>query len=158
MQSIPLQAEYCVTSRRNDSLGSRGRWRIFAALCAGSLGLALVFAAVGAWPILPYSALEMAVLFAAFWCIGRHAGDWEQLRVDGDRVIVERECAGILTRHEFNRAWTRLESERSASGRALRLALRSAGKRVEIGGELTPPQRERLARDLRRALAGRQDL
>ena len=155
MQSIPLQAEYCFTSRRNDSLGSRGRWRIFATLCAVSLGLALVFAAVGAWPILPYSVLEMAVLFTAFWYVGRHAGDWERLRVDGDRVIVERECAGILTRHEFNRVWTRLESERSVSGRALRLALCSAGKRVTIGDELTPPQRERLARDLRRALATR---
>ena len=155
VQSIPLQTEYCVTSRRNDSLGSRGRWRIFAVLCTASLGLSLVFAAVGAWPILPYSALEMSVLFAAFWCIGRHAGDWERLRVGGDRVIVERERAGVLTRYEFNRLWTRLESERSASGRALRLALCSAGMRVAIGGELTPPQRERLARDLRRALAGR---
>jgi uncharacterized membrane protein len=155
VQSIPLQAEYCVTSRRNDSLGSRGRWRIFAALCAVSLGLALVFATVGAWPILPYSVLEMAVLFAAFWCIGRHAGDWERLRVDGDSIIVERECAGIVTRHEFNRCWTRLESERGASGTALRLALCSAGKRVAIGGELTPPQRARLARELRRALAAR---
>ena len=119
------------------------------------MGLALAFAAVGAWPILPYSALEMAVLFAAFWTIGRHAGDWERLRVDGDRVILERESAGALTRHEFNRCWTRLESERSLSGGAPRLALCSAGKRVAIGGDLTPSQRERLARDLRRALAAR---
>jgi uncharacterized membrane protein len=155
VQSIPLQAAYSVTSRRNDSLGSRGRWRIFAALCATSLGLALVFAAVGAWPVLPYSALEMAVLFTAFWCIGRHAGDWERLRVEGDLVIVERECAGVLTRHEFNRCWTRLESERGTTGPALRLALCSAGKRVTIGAELTPLQRERLARELRRALAAR---
>jgi uncharacterized membrane protein len=155
VQSIPLQAEYCVTSRRNDSLGSRARWRVFAALCAGSLGLAVVFAAVGAWPVLPYSALEMAVLFAAFWSIGRHADDWERLRVDGDRVIVEHECAGVLSRHEFNRCWTRLEYERSAYGRAPRLALCSGGRRVTIGGDLALQQRERLAYELRRALAAR---
>jgi hypothetical protein len=45
VQSIPVEIAYCVTSRRNDSLGSRGRWRIFAALCTASAGLALAFAA-----------------------------------------------------------------------------------------------------------------
>ncbi len=43
VQSIPVEVAYCVASRRNDSLGSRGRWRIFAALCTVSVGLALAF-------------------------------------------------------------------------------------------------------------------
>ena len=105
----PLAApDYCVTSRRNDSLGSKGRWRIFAALCGVSFGLALTFAALGAWPVLPYSGLEMGVLFWAFRWLERHAADWEKVSVHGDRVIVERQRAGVLTRREFNRFWTRL--------------------------------------------------
>ena len=43
VQSIPVEVACCVTSRRNHSLGSRGRWRIFAALCTVSVGLALAF-------------------------------------------------------------------------------------------------------------------
>ena len=155
MQSIPVEPAYCVTSRRNDSLGPRGRWQIFAALCAVSFGLALAFAAFGAWMVLPYSALEMVALFLAFWCIGRHAADWERLSVHGDRVIIERERAGILTRHEFNRCWTRLESDRGEWGRVARLAVCSAGERVPFGDDLAAAERESVAKDLRRALAAR---
>jgi uncharacterized membrane protein len=155
VQSIPVEAAYCVTSRRNDSLGSRGRWQIFAALCTASFGLALAFAAFGAWMVLPYSVLEMGVLFLAFRWIGRHAADWERLSVSGDRVIIERERAGILTRHEFNRCWTRLEADRGESGRMARLALCSAGERVPFGDDLPAAERESVARNLRRALAAR---
>jgi uncharacterized membrane protein len=155
MQSIPFEAAYCVTSRRNDSLGSRGRWRIFAALCTVSFGLALAFAAFGAWLVLPYSALEMGVLFLAFRWFGRHATDWERLSVNGDRVIIEREHAGILARHEFNRSWTRLESIHGELGSFPRLVLCSAGERVPFGDDLSAAERESVAKDLRRALAAR---
>jgi len=38
-------------------------------------GLALVFAALGAWLILPFAGLEVALLCAAFWAIARRAGN-----------------------------------------------------------------------------------
>src|SRR2546428_8675952 len=60
---IPLlsaEPEFCVVSRRNDSLGSRWRWRGYASLCVVSFGLALGFAAFGAWVGLPYFPLGMA--------------------------------------------------------------------------------------------------
>jgi len=43
VQSIPVEVAYCVASRRNHSLGSRGRWRIFAGLCTVAVGLAHAF-------------------------------------------------------------------------------------------------------------------
>jgi uncharacterized membrane protein len=153
VQSIPVDAVYCVTSRRNDSLGTRGRWQIFAALCAASMGLALAFAAFGAWLVLPYSVLEMGVLFLAFSWINRHAADWERLSVNGDRVIVERERAGVLSRHEFNRCWTRVEAEGGKFGSVPRFALCSAGKRVPFGDDLPVAERSIVAKNLRRALA-----
>ena len=84
---LPAAPEFCVTSRRNDSLGSR--WRLFASLVVVSFGFALGFATFGAWMVLPYSALEM----------------------------------------------------------------RSAGKCVAVGEELSAAERIALARNLRRALA-----
>jgi hypothetical protein len=91
VRSIPFEAAYCVTSRRNDSLGSRRRWQIFAALCAVSFGLAVAFAAFGAWLVLPYSVLEMVVLFLAFRWIGREAG--ERVPFGDDLSAAEREHA-----------------------------------------------------------------
>lgn len=155
VHAIPVDTPYCVTSRRNDSLGTRGRWQIFAALCTVSLGLALAFAAFGAWLVLPYSALEMGVLFLAFSWVGRHAADWERLCVDEQRVIVERERGGIRTHYEFNRCWTRLESEGGAFGSPPRLTVCSAGERVAFGDDLSAEERNIVAKNLRRALAAR---
>jgi uncharacterized membrane protein len=149
------EPEFCVVSRRNDSLGSRWRWRVFASFCVLSFALALGFAAFGAWMVLPYSALEMAVLYLAFRWFERRAADWERVSVCGDQVIVERECAGVRSRHEFNRYWVRVELEESASSRPPRLALRYAGRAVPFGDELPAAERASVARHLRRALAAR---
>ena len=145
--------EYSVIARRNDSLGSRGRWLIFAALCAVSLGLALAFAAFGAWLVLPYSVLEMVVLFLAFWFFERHAGDWERLSIEGDRVIVERQRGGVGSRQEFNRFWTRLEWEPGHFGRSPQLTVCHGKARVPFGANLAADTRQAIVRDMRRALA-----
>ncbi|HUH92693.1 MAG TPA: DUF2244 domain-containing protein [Casimicrobiaceae bacterium] len=154
--SLPTEPEFCVVSRRNDSLGSRGRRGLFASLCVVSFGLALGFAALGAWLVLPYSALEMAVLYLAFRWFDRHAADWERLSVCGDRVILERETGGVYTRRECNRFWARVELEESdALRRAPRLVLRLAAEREPFGDELRAEERVAVARQLRRALAVR---
>ena len=155
---IPLlsaKPEFCVVSRRNDSLGSRWRWRVYASLCIVSFGLALGFAAFGAWMVLPYSALEMAVLYLAFRWMERHAADWERISICGDHVIVERERAGTRTRREFNRYWARVEMDEGAFNHPPRLVLWFAGQGMSFGDELPALERAIVARDLRRALAAR---
>jgi uncharacterized membrane protein len=147
------EAEFCVISRRNDSLGPRARWSLFASLCAVSFGLALGFAAFGAWMVLPYSAAEMGVLFWVWRWFERHASDWERVTITGDRVIVERESAGVRTRREFNRCWTRLEIDEGAALTAPRLALRSEGESIRFGDALPVHERDSIARELRRALS-----
>ena len=126
---LPADLEYCVVARRNDSLGTRRRWLVFGALALVSLGLALVFALAGAWPVLPYAALEVGVLAVAFACVERHAGDWERLTVVGDRVVVERAVAGRQERREFNRLWVRVEVTRAGiQPRAARHAAQCRGR------------------------------
>jgi len=147
------ESEFCVISRRNDSLGTRACWRFFGSLCVVSFGLALGFAAFGAWMVLPYSALEMTVVYLAFRWFERHATDWERLSVSGDRVVVERECAGVRSRREFNRFWVRIEMRDGGFGRSPRLTLRFAGEGVSFGHELRTVARAIVARDLQRAPA-----
>jgi uncharacterized membrane protein len=150
---LATEPEFCLVSRRHDSLGSLWRWSLFASLCFVSLGLGLGCAALGAWLVLPYSALEMAVLYWAFRWIERHATDWERVSVCGDRVIVERERAGVRMRQEFNRCWARVEIEDGGLNRPPRLKLRFAGRDVPFGGELPVAQRRCVARELHRVLA-----
>jgi uncharacterized membrane protein len=151
--SFQDRSEFCAMSRRNDSLGSRARWRLFAVLCAASLGMGLTFAALGAWLVLPYSVVEMGVLCWAFSWIERHAGDWERVTVQGDRIVVERNRAGTRTERELSRFWTHLELEDHAGNRTPRLVLRHRGETLRFGDELTAQERAAIARDLRRVLS-----
>src|SRR5437764_15068408 len=88
-----VDPEFCVVSRWNLSLPARTRWRIFGLLAAVSLTLASAFVAAGAWMVLPYSVLELAVLVLAFRYIERGELDWERLSVAGARGSV-RGCLG----------------------------------------------------------------
>jgi uncharacterized membrane protein len=146
----PADVEYCVVARGNDSLGRRHRWQIFAVLACVSLGLAVAFAAAGAWPVLPYSVLELGVLACAFvWC-ERHAGDWERLSVAGDRVVVECCVGGKRERREFNRHWLRVEVEREGFGRSPKVFLRGSGASWEFGHALPEGERLEVVRELRK--------
>jgi uncharacterized membrane protein len=141
---------FCVVARGNNSLGREQRWGVFAALAAISLLLASVFAWVGAWPVLLYSAAEMVLLGLAFYVVERRAQDWERLTVDGDRVIVERQRAGRHERHEYNRFWVRIDYGEDRFGSPARLTLRSSGAALNFGEALPASQRRALARELRR--------
>lgn len=151
--SLDAEGEFSLTSRRHDAIGPRGRWWLFASLCGLSFGFALMFAVRGAWPVLPYSALEMAVLFWAFHRFERRMADWERIAICGDRVIVESERSGVRTRREFNRQWLRVELEERSFGRPPTLALRYAGQRTTFGEALPAGERIRVGRELRRVLA-----
>src|SRR5262245_21234451 len=96
---------YTLVARRNNSLSSTGRLVVYGFLFVVSVGIALAFAMLGAWPILPFAGLEMLVLFLAFRYVDRHAADYERIAIDRDRVEVEFCEAGTHRRHELNRLW-----------------------------------------------------
>src|SRR5436190_172514 len=81
--------EFCVVTRRNNSLSTRRRLLVFALLCAGSMAVAAVVVVMGAWVVLPYSLLELTLLAAAFWYVERTSKDWERLTIKGDHVVFE---------------------------------------------------------------------
>ena len=152
---LPAGLEYCVVARRNDSLGRRPRWRVFGALAAVSLVLAAAFAVVGAWPVLPYSVLEILLLGCAFYYVERRAEDWERLTIAGDRVVVEQVAGGKRERHEFNRYWLRVEVDPCGFGRSPQVWLRSGSDAWAFGTALPVAERLAVAQELRRLTGAR---
>jgi uncharacterized membrane protein len=141
--------EFVYTARRNNSLSSIGRRFVFGFILTVSLGIAVAFSLVfGAWPILPFAGIEMAVLYLAFRYIDRHAGDYERITIRGDSVAVEVREGSRVTRQELNRCWAQVVCE----GGHARLALRSHGREVEVGRHLSDDQRAEMALELRREL------
>jgi uncharacterized membrane protein len=152
----PHEPEYCVVARHRAGLARGSRWIAFGVAASASLGVAVSFAVAGAWPVLPYSALELAVLGAAFFAVERRARNFERLTVDGDRVIVERSVGGRIERREFNRWWLKVEMEGGDNAaREPELRLRFAGEAMDFGKALPPGRRVEVAQALRRLTAGR---
>lgn len=142
---------YTCTARRNNSLSSAGRFFAFGFILAVSLGIALAFTWVfGAWLILPFAGAEMLVLYLAFRYADRHAGDYEHVAIEGDRLNVEVFEGGPMSRFEFNRCWAQVV----CAGDGSRLALRSHGRELEIGRHMNEEQRLAVARELNRELRG----
>ena len=144
--------EYVSIVRRNNSLSSSGRLRVFGFLLVVSLGIASGFSLMfGAWPILPFAGIEMAVLFAAFRYIERHAADYERIAIRGALVSVEVQDGSNVMRREMNRYWSHVVCAHDGS----RIALRSHGREVEVGRHLSEDRRLKLARELERELKAR---
>jgi uncharacterized membrane protein len=138
-------AEFVHTARRNNSLSSSGRQLVFGLILTVSLGIAAAFSIIfGAWPILPFAGIEMAVLYIAFRYIDRHAGDYERITIQGDSVAVEVREGTQVSHFRLQRCWAQVVCQPEGA----RLALRSHGREIELGRHLCAEQRLEMARDL----------
>jgi len=139
----------CWFLRRNCSVTPAQLGRLYASLCAVSLGVGMFFWFQGAVLVLPFAWLELAAVGIAFLAYARHAADGETIRLRGRQLVVELESAGHLQRAEFDRERVRVEP--SAADRSL-IELSGQGRRVNIGRYLRPELRPELAQEIRRAL------
>ena len=143
------RADHVYTARRNNSLSSSARLFVFGFILIVSLGIAAAFSLIfGAWPIMPYAAIEMVVLYLAFRYVDRHAGDYERVTICGGNVSIEVHEGTDVTRFELQRYWVRVACDPHGS----RLVLRSHGREVEIGRNLSGGQRLEMARELAREI------
>lgn len=143
--------EFALAARRNNSLTSFDRIVAFGLIAFVSVSIAAAFACVGAWLILPFTGIEVLVLYLAWRWIERHALDYERLTIAGDVVTIEVADVGRLQRFEFNRWWTQVVCARDGAS----LALRSHGRQVEFGRYFTDEQRLAAAGALRQRLRER---
>lgn len=141
-------AECTVMVRPNCSLSPTARRFFLLFIACVAFGIALVFAWLGAWLVLPFAGLEVGLLAWAFRELERHAQDYERISICGDRVLVERRDAEQVSREEFNRYWARLVTVSDPRG-AARVLLRSHGRQVELGRALAPEARAIMLYELR---------
>ncbi len=139
--------EFSLTARRNCSLQVAERWRAFWLIAVVSATIALGFAAIGAWLVLPFAGLELAGLWVAFRQFSLVADDFERVTIKGDRLLVESCTRGRVRRYEWNRRWTQVVVR--DGGGSCQVALRSHGKEIEFGRSLSGGARLDAARRLK---------
>ena len=141
--------------RPNRSLTPRQQRLFFLFMCTVVLGIAGAFAMRGFWPVLPFAGLEIAVLAYALWHCARSGTVTEVISVAPDRISVDKGRGDLARVWETPLAWAQVRLD--DSGRdwyPSRLVIRSHGKEVQLGGFLNEDERQRLAVELRRAVAG----
>jgi uncharacterized membrane protein len=142
--------EFSQMTRRNCSLSPTGRKLFLAVIITNTAFLAFVWAALGAWPVLPWAGLELVILTFAFYWIGRYDGDYEQLTISHATVRYETRERGVMRRFECNRAWSQVVCR--MRGRRCSLALRYQGAEVSLGRLMSDEGRFSLAQELRQQL------
>jgi len=127
----------------------------FFAGCFAAVGA--YFASLGAWLVLPFAGLELAVLAAGFYLSALSGHTTEVIEVDGSDLRVLRGRRGLEEVARFPAHWTRVMLRRDPRGwYPSRLLLACHGKGVEIGSKLVEAEREDLACSLQETLGFRQ--
>lgn len=137
--------------KRNCSLTPQQVAMCFGLLCVMSCGVGLFFWSQGVWQILPFTAVELSMVGAAFVLYARHATDGECIRLEPGRLVVELESAGRLQRTEFAREWVRIAPQRD-SGALIEVC--AGDRKVRVGRFMRAELRPALAREIRQALHG----
>ena len=137
-----------VVVRPNRTLTLRGMTVLFAGLTIVVLTIGIGFTLAGAWPVLPFAGLELAVVGGVLYRLFRHADDHDRIMVDRERVTVIRQRGRREWRDEFQRYWTRVTLERGRGWYPSRLKVGSHGRFVVIAAGVNEKERESLSATL----------
>ena len=134
-------------SAPNRSLGPEARRRVLVAIAATIFVIAAGAVAIGAWLVMPFAGLEIAVLALAFHLVAVHDTDFERLEIGDYEVRIEVREARQVTRFVAHRPWARVVFRER--GARCTLGLAYAGRVVPLGRLLSEEGRRRLAGELR---------
>ncbi len=149
-QNIDATRDGYLIVRPNCSVSWRAAKLFFAGFCATSLTVALGFALMGYWPILPFAGAELIGLGAAFYLCHSRSNSVEVISLNANVVAVEKGRGQPHERWDFDRHWVQVALLKSRyRGHPSRLVLRSHGREVVVGDFLAEEERSSLAKSLR---------
>jgi uncharacterized membrane protein len=135
------------------SLGPKGFMVLMGAVCVVSFGTGLLFYLLGAWPVIGFMGLDVALIYVAFKLNFRALRLYETVDLTADALTVTRvEPSGRAHSWSFNPYWVRLTLE-PRIGRSTQLSIASHGNRLVFASFLTDDEREDFALALSAALS-----
>jgi uncharacterized membrane protein len=138
--------------RPHRSLPPRGFHLLMMVLGLISLGAGILFVSIGAWPIIGFFGLDVALVYVAFRLSYRSGRQSERIRLAGDAFTVEQlSVRGERRMWRFEPFWLRVILEEKAD-ESNRLLVASHGRSLVIGAFVTAAMRRELAAAIRDAL------
>lgn len=148
-----MSAHFDLHLTPNRSLGrDQARWIVAGVGIVFLLG-GVRLLVLGAWPVLPFMAVDLALLAWAFRASFHSGRAYETLRLD-DAALTIRQVThqGVERRVDLPAAWTRVRLDR-ISDLENRLSVASGGREVVVGRCLSPREREEVHQVIAAGLA-----
>ena len=135
------------------SLGPQGFLILMSAIGAVSFGTGIVFLLLGAWPVLAFCGLDVALVYLAFKLNYRAARMHETVHLTEAALLVKRmHPCGKEENWTFHPYWVRLSVEENAHTERTQISLRSHGRELVIGHFLSDEEKVEFGNALGRAL------
>jgi uncharacterized membrane protein len=135
------------------SLGTAGFILVMLAVGGINFVAGLVFFLAGAWPVVGFLGLDVALLYWAFRASYRSASAYEQVTITASELLVRKVShRGEVREWKLNPVWVRLDRQTHEAYGIERLFLVSHGRRLSIAGFLGPKEKESFAAALAAAL------
>jgi uncharacterized membrane protein len=151
--AIPSSLPFRAVLVPHRSLSPNGFIIVMTILGAVSFAMGLAFAWIGAWPVLGFFGLDVAIVYVAFKLNYRAARATETVEVTRDELTITRLNAtgSRRTTTRLSSTWVRLEEIEGPEG-SFTLCLAQHGSRYLVARDLHSDERRSFAHALRAAL------
>src|SRR2546421_8936594 len=135
------------------SLSGTGFFVVMSLIAGISFVGGVVFLIAGAWPVIGFLGLDLALVYWAFRANYLAAAAYEEVTVTPCELRVRKVSArGKVAEWSLNPVWVRLERETHEEFGLLRLFLVSHGRKLAVAGFLGPAEKESFATALSAAI------
>ena len=150
--SVEKNYLFDATLQPNSSLKPQGFMILMTAITLVGFAGGIIFMLAGAWPVLGFLGLDVALIYLVFKANYRWARMYETVKLTSDSLQVERiSPSGKVQRWQFQPYWLKVEIDLPVWHDS-QLMLSSHGMRLKIGSFLAPEERVEVANALRDAL------
>src|SRR4026209_91525 len=140
-----VETRFAAVLTPHRSLSPKGFAVLMTLVCIVSFGTGLLFYLLGAWPVIGFMGLDVALIYIAFRLTFRALRLYETVDLTNDTLTSTRvDPSGRARSWSFNPYWVRLSLE-SRIGRSSQLSLASHGNRLVLARLLTDDEREGFA-------------
>lgn len=118
------------------SLSWRNNLRIFLLLSFITLLVAFYFLQKGAWLVLPFSGLELLVIFTSMMMFFRRFYCCEIICFSEDSIVIEHGHKKIEQSYKYQRHWSKFHIQEKSKSDTPKIFIKSHGKEFELGSFL----------------------
>ena len=135
------------------SLNGVGFLAVMVAIGGLSFASGILFLVLGAWPVIGFLGLDVALVYWAFRVNYRAANAYEEVVVTSSELKLRKVSHhGKVAEWSFNPLWVKLDREVDEEYGTARLFLVSRGRRLPLAGFLSPGEKESFAAALGAAI------